>query len=135
MKEWKHHIWWKTKHKYVRVLVYLVGVYSFVGEYLFVRVYFFVGVYLFEEYFLWECIYLSECIYGSLFIYLWEDIYLREYIYLASKCICGSMRRVVWWEEEEGVWREEEIINLGTLCLAVAADFLMTFPTASLIII
>ena len=42
---------------------------------------------------------------------------------------------MVWWEEEEGVWREEEIINLGTLCLAVAADFLMTFPTASLIII
>ena len=82
-------------------------------------------MYLFEEYFLWECIYLSECIYGSIFIYLWEDIYLREYIYLASKCICGSMRRVVWWEEEEGVWREEEIINLGTLCLVVPCRLLL----------
>ena len=52
----------------------------------------------------------------------------REYIFVG---VYLFVKRVVWWEEEEGVWREEEIINLGTLCLAVEQTFTLQESTIS----
>ena len=51
-------------------------------------------------------------------LYICGSVFLWEYIYL-----CVAVKREVWLEEEEGVWWEEEIINLGTLCLAVEQTF------------
>ena len=54
------------------------------------------------------------------------DIFAGVYLF-----VCVPVKRVVWWEEEEGVWREEEIINLGTLCLAVGQTFTLHESTTS----